>query len=310
MRTNWVATYGQFNTDGEGLTFDGASERNESANSPSPGLSSDGIVPHVIARSDAIFEQGDISLRFKIQDVESKVQIGISGVAESEIYGGTNILGALYGLAKFGNGKWEGLGGAGHGGTISIDKWHDMKLRVRGSNIDLFFNNVKVVSAAQQPERGEVTLILMGRSKIEIQAIEIAQRRPTCFVAMQFTPEFNTLFEEVIRPACENFGYIVLRADDLYTNGAIIDDITSSLRNSTIVIADITPDNPNVFYEVGYAHAIGKPTILLSDKSRQRLPFDVAGIRTIFYENSIGGKRSVEQALQKHLEGITNSALG
>jgi hypothetical protein len=71
------------------------------------------------------------------------------------------------------------------------------------------------------------------------------------------------------------------------------------------VIADITPDNPNVFYEVGYAHGIKKPTILLSDRRRDKLPFDVSGFRTLFYDNTIGGKKAVEENLTKHLENMT-----
>jgi nucleoside 2-deoxyribosyltransferase len=81
----------------------------------------------------------------------------------------------------------------------------------------------------------------------------------------------------------------------------IVDDIIRSLRDSSVVIADITPDNPNVYYEVGYAHALGTPTILLSDRTRSRLPFDVSGLRTIFYNNTIAGKRDVEEALTRHL---------
>ena len=61
--------------------------------------------------------------------------------------------------------------------------------------------------------------------------------------------------------------------------------------------------NENVFYELGYAHALKKPTILLADRTK-KLPFDVSGYRCLFYENSIGGKRKVEEALEKHLKAI------
>ena len=83
----------------------------------------------------------------------------------------------------------------------------------------------------------------------------------------------------------------------------IIADITRRLQEADIVIADTTPQNPNVFYELGYAHAIGKPTIVLAEKGRE-LPFDVSGFRTLFYENSIAGKSQIEAGLRKHLEAI------
>ena len=54
------------------------------------------------------------------------------------------------------------------------------------------------------------------------------------------------------------------------------------------------------FYEVGYAHALCNPTILLAEKGT-RLPFDVSPFRTLFYENSIAGKRVFEEGLRRHV---------
>jgi hypothetical protein len=83
----------------------------------------------------------------------------------------------------------------------------------------------------------------------------------------------------------------------------ILEDITEGIVESKIVIAEITPPNQNVFYELGYAHALKKPTILLAE-SGKNLPFDISGYRCLFYENSIGGKRKVEEGLRKHLDAI------
>jgi len=145
---------------------------------------------------------------------------------------------------------------------------------------------------------------MQSPNAIEVRHIKIEPMAPNCFVVMQFTEEYNALYQEVIRPTCEAFGYSVIRADDFYTSGLIIDDITRSIRESALVIADVTPNNPNVFYEVGYSHGIGKPTILLSDRKRERLPFDISGFRTLFYDNTIGGKTAVEQRLKMHLDNI------
>jgi len=83
----------------------------------------------------------------------------------------------------------------------------------------------------------------------------------------------------------------------------ILHDITQGLVDAQIVIAEITPVNQNVFYELGFAHALRKPTILLAEKGKQ-LPCDVSGYRCLFYENSIGGKKAVEDGLRKHLAAI------
>ena len=119
---------------------------------------------------------------------------------------------------------------------------------------------------------------------------------------MQFTDEYNELYRDVIKPICESYDYECIRADEFYQTSLILNDIINSIKEASIIIADITPDNPNVFYEVGYAHALNKPLILLSDKKRQKLPFDVSGFRTLFYDNTIGGKSKVEETLKKYLD--------
>jgi hypothetical protein len=55
-----------------------------------------------------------------------------------------------------------------------------------------------------------------------------------------------------------------------------------------------------VFYEVGYAHALNKPTILIAERNI-KLPFDVSPFRTLFYENTIAGKKKIEEGLRKHI---------
>ena len=72
--------------------------------------------------------------------------------------------------------------------------------------------------------------------------------------------------------------------------GIILQDIIRSIVTSDVIVAEVTPANPNVFYELGYAHAIEKPTILLAEKptdSGRHLPFDISGFRVIFYDNTI-----------------------
>jgi hypothetical protein len=141
-----------------------------------------------------------------------------------------------------------------------------------------------------QINRVQLALFLEGNAPIEVRNISVEAENPRAFIVMQFKEPFNTLYTEVIRPVCESFGYEVVRADDIYTSGLIIKEITQSIQEASVIVADITPESPNVYYEVGYAHALNKPTILLSDKTQERLPFDVSGFRTLFYEDSIGGK--------------------
>lgn len=273
---------------------------------PLPPLTPESLpgVPNAMARSNVEFEQGTIALEFKLSKSDSLCSIGLGGGQGGEIYAGINLLGAAYGFAAYRNGKWEPLGGSGQGSTIAIDQWHELRLHVVGSNLELYFNDVRVFGVSHQIQKAPINIMLQGAASVDVRNIRIDHKPSVCFVVMQFTDEYNSLYQEVIRPTCEAFGYTVVRADDFYTSGLIINDITRSIEEATIVIADITPNNPNVFYEVGYAHGIRKPTILLSDRKRDQLPFDMSGFRTLFYDNTIGGKSAVEERLKKHLENM------
>ena len=259
--------------------------------------------PYAYVRSNIEFEQGTIELEVFLPETSSKCQIGLLGGNQVEIFSGLNMF-APYGFGIIRNNVWEPLVGAGYGSQLQAKQWHNLRLHTQGSNLDLYFNDVRVVSISHQITRGPISLMLQGPGPVAVRNIRVATQDAICFVVMQFTEEYNTLYAEVIKPTCEEFGYKVIRADDFYNSGLIIDDITRSIRECTIVIADVTPNNPNVFYEVGFAHGIDKPTILLSDRKREKLPFDISGFRTLFYDNTIGGKTAVEERLRRHMESI------
>ena len=102
------------------------------------------------------------------------------------------------------------------------------------------------------------------------------------FVIMPFVSELNPVFHNVVVPACSKVGIKAIRADQILEPGSIPEQIFGSIRDSLFVIAEISRQNDNVFYELGYAHALNKKAILLSDHER-RLPFDVSVARTIIY---------------------------
>jgi hypothetical protein len=121
---------------------------------------------------------------------------------------------------------------------------------------------------------------------------------------MQYSELFASLYSEVIGPIATELGFEAYRASDVYKPGIVLEDIRQGLVESEVIIAEITPVNANVFYELGYAHALGKPTILLADRSSATLPFDISGYRCIFYDNTIRGKGAVEADLRRHLSNI------
>lgn len=275
------------------------------------------LPPHAVVRSNLEFEQGTITWEAKLGEQSSRIQLMLAvdpGAASSpdsskgdsvtqELSVGLNVLGVPYGFAIW-TGVWESIAGSGHGSTLPVDEWVHLKLTVRGSIVEFYFEGVKVVTATRTLRRGQIGALLQGDKACSIRNVAVTQDVPTCFAVMQFTDEFNVLYQDIIRPICESYGYRVVRGDDFYTSGQIMEDVTQSIRSAALIIADVTPDNANVFYEVGYAHAIGKPTILLSDRKRTHLPFDISGFRTLFYDNTIGGKAVVEARLKQHLDAL------
>ncbi len=102
------------------------------------------------------------------------------------------------------------------------------------------------------------------------------------FVIMAFDPEFEAIFGDLIRPSLEAAGYEVTRADSLMNQQNILKDIIREIARADLVIAELTALNPNVFYELGIAHALRKRTVLLT-QSVEELPFDLRSYRVIAY---------------------------
>ena len=251
------------------------------------------------------FKSGEVTYEAHLNEPASACQVGLNIEGGATVFAGLNVGAFAYGLALFRNNKWEILEGAGPGNPVPTNEWIPVRLRVLGSRIDLFVNEVKVCSTLRNISKGQVELLLKGSQEIKVRDIKATASTPQAFVVMQFSDAFNALYTDVIKPTCEKFGLKAIRADDIYKSGLIINDIARSIEEASVIIADVTTDNPNVFYEVGYAHGIKKATILLSDRTREPLPFDVSGFRTLFYDNTIGGKSDVEARLTTHLENIT-----
>jgi ribosomal protein L7/L12 len=89
----------------------------------------------------------------------------------------------------------------------------------------------------------------------------------------------------VYAPAVEAAGLRPVRADSLFRPSPILEDIWRFTRDSQVLLADLSGRNPNVFYEVGLAHAIAKPVVLVA-ASMQDVPFDLRGLRVLVYDKN------------------------
>lgn len=94
---------------------------------------------------------------------------------------------------------------------------------------------------------------------------------------------FDEYYESVFAPAVEEAGLRSRRADDMWRPSAIVHDIWRLINESAVLLADLTDRNPNVFYELGLAHALGKPVVLTAQDIAD-VPFDLRALRVIEYE--------------------------
>ena len=134
------------------------------------------------------------------------------------------------------------------------------------------------------------------------------------FVIMPFREKLQAVYTDAIKPAIEDSKLSVRRGDDFFSDDRIMDEVWSAINSSKLCIADLTGNNPNVFYELGIAHTLGKPSILISQDEGE-IAFDIRDRRVIIYVNDEAGIINLRDTLQKTIEaemlqnyGETNSS--
>ncbi|MEH6721575.1 MAG: hypothetical protein V7704_22095 [Aurantimonas endophytica] len=119
---------------------------------------------------------------------------------------------------------------------------------------------------------------------------------------MPFAAGFNAVFD-AIRDAAEGAGLRCRRADDIWENASIIQDVVSLIDRSRIVICDCSGRNPNVFYEAGIAHTLGREVILIA-QSDQDIPFDLRHLRYVHYVDNDQGRAELSATLCTRMQTI------
>lgn len=130
----------------------------------------------------------------------------------------------------------------------------------------------------------------------------------TCFVMMPFAAPLGEYYKKIFEPAIEKAGLKAARADDdIFGTGKIIDQIWSGINAAKVLIAELTSRNPNVYYELGLAHALKKPVVLVCS-NEQDVPFDLKYIRVIYYDmhDPFWGTKLIEKVAENILSAISN----
>jgi hypothetical protein len=121
-------------------------------------------------------------------------------------------------------------------------------------------------------------------------------------VMMPLRAEFTPVYRAMMR-ACKAAGFRCLRADDIWEESAIVQDIFNLVFRAQVVIVDFTGKNPNVMYETGIAHTLGKHVVPVS-QSLDDVPFDLTHHRVLKYLANMEGLKQFENKLAARLRQI------
>lgn len=121
-------------------------------------------------------------------------------------------------------------------------------------------------------------------------------------VMMPFGATFAPIYAS-IQQACVDVGLTCNRADDIWDHHTIIQDIVGLIDRSRIVICDCTGKNPNVFYEAGIAHTLGREVILITQNAAD-IPFDLTHHRYIPYLNNDEGRAAMVATLSDRMRAL------
>jgi len=130
----------------------------------------------------------------------------------------------------------------------------------------------------------------------------------SCFVMQPFAAPHGDYFEKIFKPAINKTGLKPVRADaDIFATGKIIDQIWRGINGAKVLVAELTTRNANVLYELGLAHALKKPVVLVSS-NQSDVPFDLKHIRVIYYDlnDPFWGTKLIDKVAENIISALNN----
>lgn len=182
----------------------------------------------------------------------------------------------------------------------SLDQWGWHRTRWSVKDVDLYAVLLKNVFLAATTSGSE------DSGAISFPTTE-ARDSSLVAVMMPFDTEYDAVYD-AIKEAVSDAGLYCQRVDDIWDSDHIMADVASLLWRAEVIVADLTGRNPNVFYEVGLAHALPRKTIMLTQNSND-VPFDLRSIRYLNYDmEDITGRNGFKfkRSLKKRLQGLTS----
>jgi hypothetical protein len=143
---------------------------------------------------------------------------------------------------------------------------------------------------------------LLEKRKRRRKGIELAPNTKTIFAAMPFAPKYDDTYFVAMAFASTVVNATCIRTDQYEYTGDIVDEIKAQINRSSAVIVDLSESRPNVLFEFGYSHGLGKPIAVVCSSPIDELPFDIRNWNAIEY--NIGQTTRLKNKLAKRLEAI------
>lgn len=163
----------------------------------------------------------------------------------------------------------------------------------------------KVLGAKQRPE---IDLAERG-VKPRFNKLRFKQKENHIFYLCPFSEPFNSIYVDHVKAIAHLKGFTIDRADEIYGTQPIIEDIWESINSAELIIADVTGRNPNVMYEIGMAHTVGKPVLILT-QAIDDVPFDLKHHRCVVYSHTPRGCANLVEKLDGTLTFLKGAREG
>lgn len=227
-------------------------------------------------------------------------------------------------VANFNAGDWQTLGA--HTGQMRVVTGHDRLLRslsfgdpdysgnahaVMFKLVELDHANLQIIAdyiTDHYGEEGENVSTAPSRSRSIIFTPSVFEvpdsgvESSLIAVMTPFASPFESVFEAITRAAAST-GFQTLRAKDIWEHSAVIQDVFSLIYKAHIIVCDFTGRNPNVFYEAGIAHTLGKHVVPIT-QSASDIPFDLQHHRYLLYLNNAEGRNDLEAGLASRFRSL------
>jgi transcriptional regulator with AAA-type ATPase domain len=138
------------------------------------------------------------------------------------------------------------------------------------------------------------------------QGKNFSKENSYCFILMPFEEEndMQVVYKDHVKKVVENKCALRCeRVDDIYGVSGIMQSVWESINKAKIIVADLTNRNPNVFYELGIAHTLGKPVVMIT-QSMDYVPFDLRHLKCIVYEYKPKSIKKFETDLEKNISSV------